>query len=163
MVDLHFVAAKLIEQEKAKQLAQWRRKYALPMPMDFSTRFQFNGYNVEVTEQFKDTVHYAEWLKKMEELGFTKPVYGKGNREVKEGVTGVVDSVILSGKTYGNGKKMYEVACNLTDGSKLTVNKFSPTEFRKGDYIVAFKNEAGYQDIKLDLDDAMGDADDIPF
>jgi hypothetical protein len=163
MVDLHWIADRLIKQEKAKQVALWRRKYELPMPMDFTTKFQFNGYNVEVTEQFKDTVHYAEWLKKMEELGFSKPVYANRSREVKEGVLGKVVSVAVSAKTFGNGKKMYDVTCDLSDGTKLVVGKFSPTEYRNGDKIVAFKNEAGYQDIKLDLYSEMGDADNIPF
>jgi len=151
MVDLHWVAAKLIDQEKQKQLAQWRRKHEFTHTMIITTKLQFNGYNCEIANDFADTVLYAVWLKEMESKGFTKPVYERKQADVKPDQNGVVASVTKSEKMTGQGKPMYDVAVDLADGTRAIVLKLNATEFRAQDEVWYFKNAKGYADIQLDF------------
>lgn len=163
MVDLNWIAAKLIERENAEKdraRAYWLELVQTLMEQDYTTRFAVDGFNVEVTVTLKKPEDYPKYLQMMRDAGFAKPVYGsKPQTDVKEGL-GVVESITTSARMYNN-KPMYDHNLAMDDGTVIVVTKFTNKEFRKGDKVEAFKNAKGYQDMRLA--GSRDENDDIPF
>lgn len=161
MVDLDWIAAKLIEQERANRVppkhANWQEwKY----PMIITTKFQYKSFNVDVQDTFTSVKQYDDWLTDMLDKGFSKPVFAKRDTPTTfPPQYGTVTAITESDKKW-NGKPMFEVTVELDDGNEAKVNVFSKREWRVKDRCYYSVNEKGYPKLEAFGPD---EKEDIPF
>lgn len=150
MVDLDWIANKLIEREALKRTKRLTR---FPMAIQQITiKMEFAGLyaDIETTAMSKDEL-IAD-IDLLYALGFTKPTRGNWKEQVDMvDQQAIVEAVTLSSKKTNAGKPMYEVVVRVQDGSKHTILKLNKSEFRAGDDVWMYKNEKGYPDIQLDF------------
>lgn len=141
----------LIEELIAEETAKGK----LPMPVNIKVNVRLSCGSVPVEIEMtgdENGLTMQEIKSEIDALimnGFTPPVqWGKGSEDVV-GKKGTVLGVSPVPNT-----KMYEVLGALDDGGKeFKWRVFSPTTFRKNDRFVIIKNDRGFKEGELIIDD----------
>lgn len=157
-----WIAARRAERERKlneQKQALWRERVERLMNNDYTIKMQYQGWNVEVTTQLKKPEELDQWLKDMQDAGYTKPTYGKGEKQDIPDGQGKVMAVNASTRKY-NGKPLWDVVVQQADGRQYTYQKFNKNEFRAGDDVWCSLNDKGYPDISLDFPEGQKP---IPF
>lgn len=129
-------------------------------------KFSFNSVPVEITLEHEVTPEQVKSLvQNMLSQGFSAPVSWNKTGDDVLGKYGQVIKIEPS-------DKMFAVTCKLDGADKEFVFKaFTPTEFRKGDYMKVVKNDRGYKTGQLVTPEEYtgqkelpkSEKDDIPF
>lgn len=163
MVDLDFVAAKLIERERAAKQAARNKELGLMGTIVYTVQMVYKTHNVEVCFELDSAKKFEAMLNAHLEAGFEKRVFT--TRQDKEkpptfpNQQGTVLSVGESTEKWNN-KPLYPVTVQLDDGNKTIVNVFGAKTYRKGDKVDYQVNGKGYAHIEH-YGGAM--TDDVPF
>lgn len=163
MVDLDFVAFKLIEQEKAAKQAARNKELGLMGTIVYTVQMVYKTHNVEVCFELDSAKKFEAMLNAHLEAGFEKRVFTARQDKEKPAtfpdqqgmVLGVGESV-----EKWNNKPLYPVEVHLSDGNVTKVNVFDAKLFRKGDKVDYKVGKNGYAKIEH-FGGAM--TDDVPF
>lgn len=161
MVDLDFVAAKLIEREQSANTAAKNKGLGLMANIIYTIQMVYKTHNVEVCFELDSAKKFEAMLNAHLEAGFEKRVFQKKSpTNIYPNQQGTVVKIVPTDETWNN-KKLWGVVVELDDGNETTVNVFDQKTFRKDDRVAYSTNAKGYP--KLEHYGGEQDADDVPF
>lgn len=148
MVDLDFVAFKLIEQERKLEADKARKKLGIMSTIVYRIQFTYKSHNVEAEFEVDSPKKFEAVLHAHLEAGFEKRTFQRKDKpETFQPQQGTVVKVVATDEKWNN-KPLWGVVVKLDDGNETQVNVFDKATFRKGDTVDYKVTDKGYAKIE---------------